>query len=179
MPRPLTVSYAAFLRAVNVGTHNRVRMEDVREALAGLGSTSVRTYLATGNIALSSAEPAETVARRLEEALAGLGLRDVDVMVRSRDELATLAGDVFDEYPSADYRHLAVFTRRPVEIPDRLPLAHRGLEVVAVGAALLGVIRRDAPRPVDANAVVESIWRTRATTRWWNVVDHFRRDVLG
>ena len=171
-------SYAVFLRAVNVGTHNRVRMAAVSEAVGGLGYENVRTYLATGNIALTSTEPAEVVGGRIEEALAGLGLKGVDAMVRTRGELAALDGTAFEPYAPGEYRHLAIFTRQPVEIADDLPFAVRGVTVVGVGATVLAVIPREAARPVNANAVVEAVWQTRSTTRWWNVVEDFRRDVL-
>jgi uncharacterized protein (DUF1697 family) len=153
-------------------------MADLRAAIAGLGYADVRTYLATGKVAFASDQAHEAVARRIEAALPKLGLRGVDVMVRTREELEALDGRVFEEYPAEEFRHVAVFTRQPVEIAGALPRGVRGFEVVATGAALLGVILRAAARPVNANIAVESAFTTRATTRWWNVVEDFRRDVL-
>jgi uncharacterized protein (DUF1697 family) len=173
--------YAAFLRAINLGSHNRIRMEELRVLVAGLGYEGVRTYLHTGNVVLRADEGAGEVARRLEGALAEAGLRNVDAMVRSRAELRGLAADAdpFAPYPAEEHRHLAIFTREPLAEPETLPYEARGVTFVSLdGAAALAVIRRDAPRPVNANAVVESLWKTRATTRWWNVVEELRRDLL-
>ena len=170
--------YAAFLRAVNVGKHNRVRMADVRDAIADLGYDDVRTYLPTGNVALRTVDAAEVVAERIENALAALGLRDVDVMVRTRDELHSLDGGVFAPYATDEYHRMAIFTPQPIEIDGTIPLEVRGVTVVAVGAALLAVMPKQVERPVNANAVIERLWKTRATTRWWNVVEDFARDVL-
>ena len=178
-PVPIAVSYAAFLRAINVGKHNRVRMVEVREAIAGLGYDDVRTYLPTGNVALRAADAPEVVAARLEEALASLGLRDVDVMVRTRDELEGLDGTVFEPYPAAAFRWMVVFTRLPVEIADDLPLEVGGVTVVANGPAILAVLPKQVERPVNVNAVIEKRWSMRATTRWWNVVEDFTRNTLG
>jgi uncharacterized protein (DUF1697 family) len=175
---PITVSYAAFLRAVNVGKHNRVRMADVRDVVAVLGYTDVRTYLPTGNVALCSADTADVVADRIERALTDLGLRDVDVMVRTRDELASIDGSVFEPYPPDGFRRMVIFTRQSVE-DESLPHRLGDITVVAAGAALLAVLPASLDRPINVNAVVEKRWKTRATTRWWNVVEDFRRDVLG
>ena len=178
MSAPNTVLYAAFLRAINVGKHNRVRMANVRDAIAGLGYDDVRTYLPTGNVALRARDDPDVVAIRIEEALTSLGLRDVDVMVRTRDELARLDGSVFEPYPADAFRWLVMFTRLPVEIADDLPLEVGGVTVVANGAAILAVLPRQVDRPVNVNSVIEKTWKTRATTRWWNVVEDFTRDVL-
>ena len=179
MSAPDTVLYAAFLRAINVGKHNRVRMVEVRDAIAGLGYDDVRTYLPTGNVALHAADDPDVVAARIEGALTSLGLRDVDVMVRTRDELASLDGSVFEPYPADAFRWLVMFTRLPVEIADDLPLEVGGMTVVGNGSAILAVLPRQVDRPVNVNSVIERTWKTRATTRWWNVVEDFTRDVLG
>ena len=179
MSAPDAVLYAAFLRAINVGKHNRVRMADVRDVVAGLGYDDVRTYLPTGNVALRAADDPNVVAARIEEALTSLGLRDVDAMVRTRDQLASLDGSVFEPYPADDFRHMVMFTREPVEIVDDLPLEVGGVTVIANGPAILAVSPRLVERPVNVNAVIEKRWKTRATTRWWNVVEDFTRDILG
>ncbi|HXY17689.1 MAG TPA: DUF1697 domain-containing protein [Gaiellaceae bacterium] len=173
--------YGIFFRAINVGKHNRVRMEDLRSLAEELGFGEVRTYLQSGNMALVSDATAESVASRVEAALPGLGLKDVAVMVRSRDELLELGSraDGFVRHSAGEHRQLAIFTRDPVEAAEPVPYAVKGLTFVAVeGAAVLAAIHRDAAGRVNANAVVESLWRTRATTRWWNVVEEFCGECL-
>ena len=44
------VTYVALLRGINVGTGKRIPMAELRELAAGLGWTSVRTYLQSGNV---------------------------------------------------------------------------------------------------------------------------------
>jgi uncharacterized protein (DUF1697 family) len=121
-----------------------VRIADVRDAIAGLGFEDVRTYLATGNVAFRTVGDRVSVATRLEEAVASLGLRDVDAMVRSRAELFDLDGSVFAPYPSDEYHRMAIFTRPPVEVGNALPFADRGVTVVAQGTALLAVAAKHA-----------------------------------
>lgn len=179
MSAPDTVRYAAFLRAINVGKHNRVRMVEVRDVIAGLGYDDVRTYLPTGNVALRSTNGPDVVAARIEEALTSLGLRDVDVMVRTRAELTSLDGGLFEPYPADDFRRMVMFTRQPVDVRESLPLEFGAVTVVGTGAALLAVMPKLVDRPVNVNTAIEKRWQTRATTRWWNVVEDFTRDILG
>ena len=47
-------TWVALLRAVNLGSHHKVSMPVLREALAGAGFTNVRTYVQSGNVVLDS-----------------------------------------------------------------------------------------------------------------------------
>jgi len=44
------MKYAAFLRGINVGGKNKIKMETLREICAALGFENVRTYINSGNI---------------------------------------------------------------------------------------------------------------------------------
>ena len=46
--------YAALLRGINVGGHQKVAMADLRELLSGLGYSGVRTHLQSGNAIFTS-----------------------------------------------------------------------------------------------------------------------------
>ena len=84
-------TYAVFVRAVNVGGHNRLPMPVFREVLGGLGYADVTTYLQSGNALFTGRRqgPAK-VEEEIEGALAArLGLA-VTVMVRTAGELAGL-----------------------------------------------------------------------------------------
>ena len=76
------------LRGINLGSRNRVAMPKLRELLEGAGYGNVRTYLQSGNVVLESDATPETLAgdcrRRIADAL---GL-EIEVVVRTRDELA-------------------------------------------------------------------------------------------
>lgn len=88
----------ALLRGINVGGNKLVGMAALRKLLADQGYDDVRTYLQSGNVLLSSAAPPKRLERDLERLIAdGLGV-DVQVFVRTRDELA----DVIDHDPFGD-----------------------------------------------------------------------------
>lgn len=78
----------ALLRGVNIGARNRIAMPELRELLESAGFDDVRTYLHSGNVVLSVAASPERVARKCEQEIAGHFGLDIEVVVRSRDELA-------------------------------------------------------------------------------------------
>jgi uncharacterized protein (DUF1697 family) len=92
----------ALLRGINVGSHNRIAMADLRELLAGLGYSDARTLVQSGNIVLSADVSSEQLARKLEQEIAGRFGVETPVLVRTRDELAAVVsfdplGDVADQ----------------------------------------------------------------------------------
>jgi uncharacterized protein (DUF1697 family) len=81
-------SRIVLLRGINLGSTNRVAMPALREALADAGFDDVRTYLQSGNVVLSSRAAPATVARKCKAVIAEHFGLDIDVVVRTRDELA-------------------------------------------------------------------------------------------
>jgi uncharacterized protein (DUF1697 family) len=87
----------ALLRGINLGSHRRVSMGTLRELLVELGYGDVRTYLQSGNVVLTSSASPERLQRKLEQQIAkALGV-EIQVVVRTRDELA----DVVERDPLA------------------------------------------------------------------------------
>jgi uncharacterized protein (DUF1697 family) len=90
------------LRGINLGSRNRVAMPELRELLTGAGFADVRTYVQSGNVVLDSDAPPAEVAAKCERLIAErLGLA-IDVVVRTRDELAEVVelnplGEVAEE----------------------------------------------------------------------------------
>ena len=65
-------------------------MPELRELLAGVGFDDVRTYLQSGNVMLSSSAAPAEVARECERQIAKRFGLEIDVVVRTRDELAKI-----------------------------------------------------------------------------------------
>src|ERR1700722_12443044 len=92
----------ALLRGINVGSHKRIAMADLRGLLAELGYSDARTLVQSGNIVLTANAPPDRLARELEQEIAGkLGVA-TPVVVRTRDELAAVValnplGEVADQ----------------------------------------------------------------------------------
>jgi uncharacterized protein (DUF1697 family) len=90
------VRYAAFLRAINVGGKNVVRMEELRARAESLGLAGVSTYLQSGNLLFDSDEDAAALTKRLEALLREMTGNEISALLRSpRDLEAVLALDPF------------------------------------------------------------------------------------
>jgi uncharacterized protein (DUF1697 family) len=80
--------HIVLLRGINLGSRNRIAMPELRDALAEAGFDDVQTYVQSGNVVLSSSKSATDVARACEREISkGFGL-EVDVVVRTRAQVA-------------------------------------------------------------------------------------------
>ena len=145
--------WAVLLKGVNVGGTRKIPMADLRDFLAGLGLTDVKTLLASGNAVFDSDEKdAAKLETHLEhEAKAKLGL-DTGWLLRSPADL------------------LVHFHRDPFPI-NLLPLAHDGPECLAAEGRELFV---DYPDDVGHSKLPQAMNRAKfpklATARNWNTV---------
>jgi uncharacterized protein (DUF1697 family) len=78
------------LRGVNLGARNRLAMAPLRELLSTAGYVDVRTYLQSGNVVLSSDSTPDELARECELQIARAFGLQIDVLVRTREELAAV-----------------------------------------------------------------------------------------
>ena len=87
MPR-----YIAFLRAINVGGHNTVKMDFLRQLFESLGFSNVETFIASGNIVFeTTSNNAQALEREIEKVLhEALGYA-VATFIRTGMELAAIA----------------------------------------------------------------------------------------
>jgi uncharacterized protein (DUF1697 family) len=76
------------LRGINLGRSRRVAMPKLREELERAGLKDVRTYLQSGNVVLSSGLSPTRLATKCKRVIADAFGLDVDVIVRTRSELA-------------------------------------------------------------------------------------------
>ena len=80
--------HIVLLRGVNVGSHNRVAMPKLRDALADAGYDDVATYLQSGNVLLSSGRRPDDVAGDVAQLIAAEFGLDIAVVVRTHAQLA-------------------------------------------------------------------------------------------
>jgi uncharacterized protein (DUF1697 family) len=88
-------TYVALLRGVNLGPTRKISMPQLRALATELGYGDVATYIASGNLIVSTAKPAATVERELTAAIEETFGHHVDVTVRTPAELTR----VLDENP--------------------------------------------------------------------------------
>src|SRR5690242_13810956 len=103
-------AHVVLLRGINVGSHNRIAMPRLREALGEAGFEDVRTYLQSGNVVLRSDATPEQVERESKRRIhAEFGL-EIDVVVRTAQELAEVVRrDPFGELANDHKRYQVSF----------------------------------------------------------------------
>lgn len=165
--------YGVVLRAINVGRHNRVRMDVLREAVEAAGFGDVRSYLQTGNLTLDADEPdGLAVADRIEIALAALGLRGSSATVRAWPDLARLAATTPFAGHDTRQQRLTV-TLCSLDLPEPLssPWTERGVTLLGgTSWAVFAVSPWDSARAPSPNELIERRWGIPATTRYWHVI---------
>lgn len=80
--------YVAFLRGINVGGKNKIKMETLREVISALGFQNVVTYINSGNLIFETAETDEkALAETIEKAIENeFGLK-IKTMTRTFSEI--------------------------------------------------------------------------------------------
>lgn len=83
-------TYVGFLRGINVGGKNKIKMADLKKTLETVGLSQVQTYLQSGNVLFASGESAETLRSLIEKAISEAVGVAPKVVLRTADELAQL-----------------------------------------------------------------------------------------
>lgn len=86
--------YVAFLRGINVGAHNRMKMAALRQMCAGLGFENVQTYIQSGNVLFESTEAdIDVLQEKIETEIEKTFGYDVTAIVCPGDDLQALASN--------------------------------------------------------------------------------------
>ncbi|MBO0810473.1 MAG: DUF1697 domain-containing protein [Microlunatus sp.] len=106
-------TYVVLLRGINLG-RRRIPMPELKALAGELGHTDVSTYIASGNLILSSPHKPDAVADELDRVIADRYGFDVDCVIRSAAELARVVAT--NPFPDGDPKQVTVgFSRQPIE----------------------------------------------------------------
>jgi uncharacterized protein (DUF1697 family) len=168
------VKYAVFLRAINVGGKNVVRMADLKTACEAAGLAGVSTYLQSGNVLFESDADADALTAQIESLLAKLTGNEISAMLRSEAALRRIIElDPFAGVDTEDSHRYVTFLRTARDPGRELPLATpRGdLKVLRVTLTEVYSIPYEVGgRFGQPGAFVEAKLSVRTTTRNWAVV---------
>ena len=167
--------HVALLRGINVGRAKRVAMADLRELLASLGYTDIRTLLNSGNIVFSAAKGTPKAhAQKIGDAIeAKLGISCTVVVKTAADIASVIAEHPLKKSAGDPSRMLVLFTQTDASLATLAEHAGRDWspEAFAVGkhAAYLwcanGVIDSQMAKVVGRAA------GEHGTTRNWATVE--------
>lgn len=107
--------YAAFLRGINLGKR-RLKMDRLAELFEELGHKNVQTFIASGNVIFESPLDEPELVTRAEAHLRERLGYDVDVFIRSMDELREIAQrEIFEATNSSEWTLYVIFLRASLE----------------------------------------------------------------
>lgn len=174
--------YAVLLKGINVGGHKKIAMADLRDLLGRLGFGEVSTYLQSGNAVLTSDDPPEQVAAKIEAGIADAFGMQVRALVRTGPQLAAVrAAHPFEAIADNGSRMFALFLS---EAPDPALLTAHDPRRLAPGEIELGdrVIYHWCPHGAleapNVSAWTERHLRVTVTARNWNTVTKLAQ-ILG
>ncbi|CAN7756395.1 DUF1697 domain-containing protein [Caballeronia sp. LjRoot31] len=135
-------TYAALLRAVNVGGTGKLPMSELRAMCASVGFSNVRTYIASGNVVFESKLSEVSVIAKLERCLETYAGKPVGILIRTGAELAAvLANNPFSS--AAPNRTVAIFLDAPPPANVLDSVSGRQAEEIALGTREIYVHYKD------------------------------------
>jgi len=163
------------LRGINVGGNKRVPMEELRAIATGLGFGGVATYIASGNLMLTTARAVPDVEALLEQAIARHFGFEVEVIVREADVWHGHAAA--SPYPdhARDHPHLLYLgvAKRPVAAGAEAALrrlCQDGEQLSVVGDALWIAHLSGSARSKLTPSALDRAAGSTVTTRNWRTV---------
>ena len=115
-------TYISILRGINVGGHNPIKMEALRQLYTELGYSDIQSYIQSGNIIFRSAlSDSHYLEKSIQEKIFEAFGWNVPVLVLSSEELkTTLVNNPFvkDELKNPAFMHLTFLSG----IPDKTNL---------------------------------------------------------
>jgi uncharacterized protein (DUF1697 family) len=158
------VNYFAFLRGINVGGRNLVRMSDLRALCTSLGYEDVRTLLQSGNVVFRARK---ATPKAMETAL---GVR---VILRTEAELrAVVANNPFETIRNPGHLHVIFLDRAATaEAAAKLRANYKGPEIFHVkGREMYVDYVNGAGRSKLTHGLIERTLGVAGTARNWNTV---------
>ena len=160
------------LRAVNLGTHNRLPMARLREILTDLGAREVRTHLASGQAVVRvDATAVGGLADTVHDALAQHLHLDIAVLTRTPAELAAVIAD--NPYPqlvdTPKRLHVVFLDATPdPALVDRVGRRHDPDEFT-VGDRVLYLAYAGTSRDSPLGAVLRRLGGVQTARNWTTV----------
>jgi uncharacterized protein (DUF1697 family) len=164
-------TYAALLRAVNVGGTGKLPMSELRAMCASVGFSNVRTYIASGNVVFESKLSESSVKAKLERCLETYAGKPVGILIRTGAELAAvLANNPFGS--AAPNRTVAIFLDAPPPADVLDSASGQQTEEIALGTREIyvhykdGIARSKLKIPAAGTGTARNMNTVAKLTEW-------------
>jgi len=168
--------YVAFLRGINVGGNNKIKMEALRETFAALGCRNVKTYINSGNVIFETAKTDNNkLAAKIEKAIEKEFSLNIRVMVRTMTEIEDIIeNNPFDrQFENDKDLHVLFLDEELAEEKRELLLANNNEnEMFAVrNREIFCLLRVSVLDSLLGKDYVGKKLKTPATARNWRTVN--------
>lgn len=177
------ISYISILRGINVGGHNKIKMNALREMLIDAGFNSVQTYIQSGNIIFKTKKTSASVLEKniSAEIERQFGLI-VPVLVIELDELKKVADNnpfAKDKAKNIDYLHVTFLSGVPLKenINQILPGNFLPDEFIVMDKVIYLHCPNGYGNTKLNNNFFESKLKLTATTRNWKTVNELLKMI--
>ncbi|HEX6269675.1 MAG TPA: DUF1697 domain-containing protein [Anaerolineales bacterium] len=159
--------YVAFLRAINVGGHAIIKMEDLKRIFESFGLEGVQTYIQSGNVIFESKEedPAR-LEKRIEGQLEKAAGHEIRLFVRTMREVKSIANQNLYMPKDDETVHVVFLNKAPDKKTKQALLSYNSeADNFTIKGRQVYNLRRDREKSVFSNNFIEKILRAPATTR--------------
>lgn len=165
--------YVAFLRGINVGGHNLVKMNEIRHKLESLGYDNVSSFRASGNILFKSDQDPTVIVEEIQDELCSLVNDDVKVFLRTSSQIEEIVGsNPFGETGQEAMLYIT-FIPEEASIDTKIPLLSpkSDVEIILVAnGVVFSQTSKYKGRFGTPNKFIETEFKVPATTRNWNTI---------
>jgi uncharacterized protein (DUF1697 family) len=110
------ITYVAFLRGINVGGNNVIKMDALRAEFETMGFLDVKTYIQSGNVIFQSEMTDKDKIRiKIEKALSVRFRYAASVMVRSKKDIEHTISHFPTVFEDSNWKHNVIFLGIPID----------------------------------------------------------------
>lgn len=170
------MKYVALLRGINVGGHNKIKMEELREMFSTLGFENIKSYINSGNVIFDARKTKnEILVTKIEKAIQKSFSLSIKVVVRESAEIKDLATkNPFKDKMSADNNLFVAF------LSDELPSDKQELllsnnnefeQFAIVNQDVFCLSKKGFRDGLIGKKYIDNKLKTSATVRNWRTVN--------
>ena len=170
------IEYIAFLRGINVGGKNLIKMDQLSKIFELSGYKNVRTYIQSGNVLFESNETnPKSMVKEIEKELHKILTDDVIVALRSAEQLKSIVkSSPFNKFKYAPTAKLYIsLLRNELNQKPELPLLSikKDVEILHTTKQDVFCIAHEINGKFGfPNNFIEKKFNIQATTRNWNTI---------
>ena len=170
-------TYISILRGINVGSHNKIQMTDLKKLYEDLKLKHVITYIQSGNVIFTaSKENDEKLARKIEDSIYSKYSIDVPVIIRSEEEMKKIVASnamLQDATVNKEKLHVTFLATLPdkTKVESIKHLDYSPDKFIIMGKEIFLYCPNGYGITKLSNNFFENKLKVKATTRNWKTVN--------